>query len=297
MTDFEPKQKEDFAAVYDLPDPRPYYRGLTATHYRMPEVMAGVVERITERLLAHRAGDDRALQVLDFACGFGAVGALLRHSLSMSSLYAHYADDPSDGLEAREVDRAFYNQYKRTTRPIILTGVDIAPSAVGYAQALGLVDTGFGVDLTQTVTPEVELSLSNTDLVVESGCIAGVLGDAFRTIHSIARNPWFIYCPRPDTDWSALEALWPSIDYVVESLSNQTVAYRRPLGRHEEQSVLQGAAEFGRPFEQAINNGYIRVPIMLARSHEDARAVPQAALARSVQDLFAEPIETGEFQQ
>ena len=215
MTDFEPKQKEDFAAVYDLPDPRPYYRGLTATHYRMPEVMAGVVERITERLLAHRAGDDRALQVLDFACGFGAVGALLRHSLSMSSLYAHYAEDPSDGLEAREVDRAFYNQYKRTTRPIKLTGVDIAPSAVGYAQALGLVDTGFGVDLTQTVTPEVELSLSNIDLVVESGCIQA-FWVAFRTIHH-GRNPWVIYCPRPDTD-CALEALWPSIDHVVESL-------------------------------------------------------------------------------
>ena len=109
MTDFEPKQKEDFAAVYDLPDPRPYYRGLTATHYRMPEVMAGVVERITERLLAHRAGDDRALQVLDFACGFGAVGALLKHSLSMSSLYAHYADDPSDGLDIPEPSRRCFD--------------------------------------------------------------------------------------------------------------------------------------------------------------------------------------------
>ena len=106
-----------------------------------------------------------------------------------------------------------------------------------------------------------------------------------------------LFIARAHTDWSALEALWPSIDYVVESLSNQTVAYRRPLGRDEEQSVLQSAAEYGRPSEQAINNGYIRVPIMLARSHEDARAVPQAELARLVQDLFTEPKETGEFQQ
>ena len=58
MTDFEPKQKEDFAAVYDLPDPRPYYRGLTTTHYRMPEVMAGVVERITCLLYTSDAADE-----------------------------------------------------------------------------------------------------------------------------------------------------------------------------------------------------------------------------------------------
>lgn len=297
MTDFEPKQKEDFAAVYGLPDPRPYYRGLTATHYRMPEVVAGVIERITDRLLAHRSRGHETLHVLDFACGFGAIGALLKHSLSMESLYRHYAGEPGDAEDAHEVDRAFYRQHKRTTGPITLTGVDIAPSAVEYAKALELVDTGFGVDLTQNVAPDVASSLSNVDLVVESGCLASVLGAAFRTIHSIARNPWFIYCPRPDTDWSNLEALWPSIGYVVESLSNQTVAYRRPLGCDEERTVLRIAAEYERPSEQVINNGYIRVPIMLARSHADVHAIPHSELTRLVRDLFNEPKETGEFQQ
>ena len=97
MTDFEPKQKEDFAAVYDLPDPRPYYRGLTAT--TMNSRGDGWRCRANYREAMGVARDNRALQVLDLR-GFGAVGALLRHSLSMSSLYAHYADDPSDGLEA-----------------------------------------------------------------------------------------------------------------------------------------------------------------------------------------------------
>ena len=85
-----PRHRDDFGRVYDLEDPSPYFNALGPSGYRMPEVLAGALTAIHGAVCAAR-GSRGALRMLDFACGYGAVGALLRHDVSMAELYARYA--------------------------------------------------------------------------------------------------------------------------------------------------------------------------------------------------------------
>ena len=77
MTRDKPARSEDFDALYDLPDPRPYYRGLKPSGYAMPERAADAVRAL--------ADGRPSFQLLDFACGYGAIGLLLRSRRRMAS--------------------------------------------------------------------------------------------------------------------------------------------------------------------------------------------------------------------
>ena len=101
-----PRHKDEFGRVYDLDDPRPYFNALRPSEYRMPEVLAGALKAIHRSVRAARGAGD-TLRVLDFACGYGAVGALLRHRISMRELYVRYADrqwQPGEGRTNWEAD-------------------------------------------------------------------------------------------------------------------------------------------------------------------------------------------------
>ena len=54
--DFEPGHKDDFDRVYDLADPRPYFRGLEPSCYRMPQVLADFLRAAGSRVAAARTG-------------------------------------------------------------------------------------------------------------------------------------------------------------------------------------------------------------------------------------------------
>ena len=77
-TDSLPRHKDDFDRVYDLEDPSPYYTALRPSDYRMPAVLAGALKAMHGPMCAAR-GAGGTLRVLDFACGYGAIG--LRGSL------------------------------------------------------------------------------------------------------------------------------------------------------------------------------------------------------------------------
>ena len=53
----EVTQPEDFELVYDLPDPRSYYRGLRPLQYRSPEIVAGYLRDHAETIMARRGCD------------------------------------------------------------------------------------------------------------------------------------------------------------------------------------------------------------------------------------------------
>ena len=74
-----------FERVYDLDDPSPYFNTIGPSGYRMPAALAGALKAIHGPLTEAR-GAEETLRVLDFACGYGAIGALLRHDLSMAAL-------------------------------------------------------------------------------------------------------------------------------------------------------------------------------------------------------------------
>ena len=67
-----------FERVYDLDDPSPYFNTIGPSGYCMPATLAGALKAMHGPLCAVR-GAGETPRVLDFACGYGAIGALLRH--------------------------------------------------------------------------------------------------------------------------------------------------------------------------------------------------------------------------
>lgn len=272
--DFDPRHKDDFERVYDLEDPRPYYQGLRPADYRMPEVVAAWL-RAGRRAVAAARGRSGPLRLLDFGCGFGAVGALLRHDLDMQDLYRRYAGGwrPSRGRGNWERDRAAFAARRRREPGFEIGGLDVAANALDYARHTGCIDRGFVEDVVaHPPGPELERFLAGVDVVTESGAIGPFLAGAVGNLLRAARSedpPWFLYCPRPDVDWGPLDALWEETGYEAEVCVRAPARYRKPLGDYERDQILRLCERFGRPPHEAFSAGYVLVEMKLARPRRE----------------------------
>ena len=274
-----PRHKNDFGRVYDLEDPSPYFNALRPSGYRMPDVLARAL-KATHRAVcvARDAGD--TLRVLDFACGYGAVGARLRHRMFMRGLYARYAERrwrPNDGRSNWEADAEFFAARREGVRAFEIGGVDIAGVALEYAVAMGFVDRSFHENLVDHPPSEaLGHFLRGSDLVVESGSLGDLLPAAFSRLLDCSgdRRPWFLYAPRPDTDSTPLATLWAARGYRTECLGTEPVRYRKPLGERERADMLRATRRYGRSDESVMRDGYLLVEMMLARPENEAGNPP-----------------------
>ena len=282
-----PRHKDDFERVYDLEDPSRYFAALKPSGYRMPEVLARALRAIHGPVCAAR-GTGGTLRVLDFACGYGAVGALLRHGVSVAELYARYGERqwrPADARRHWEADAAFFAARREGSARFEIGGTDIAGVALEYAAALGFLDRTFHENLVEA-PPSAGLTrfLHGVDLVVESGSAGDLLPAAFERILDgcgDAARPWFICCPRPDVDGAALDALWVERGYRAESLGTGPVRYRRALAAEERADMLRLTRALGKPDEAVMRDGYLLVDMTLARPAADAGNPPLERLRGS----------------
>ena len=278
------RHADHFERVYDLDDPSPYFATLRRADYRMPVALVGALKAIHGPLCAAR-GAEETLRVLDFACGYGAIGAVLRHDVSMAALYAHYGArqwQPTDARRYWQDDIAFFSARRAETAAFDIGGIDIAGNALAYAAALGFVDRAYPENLVDDA-PSGELArfLQGVHLVVESGALGVLLPDAFARVLDCAdseRPPWFLYSPRPDVNWTALHALWAERGYRTESFLPAPVRYRKPLEAQEGADMLRRARGFGKPDEAIMQRGYFLVDMTLARPEADTDNPPIAEL-------------------
>ena len=287
LIDSLPRHKDDFDRVYDLEDPSPYFNALRPSDYRMPAVLARALKAINRLVCAARNADG-ALRVLDFACGYGAIGALLRHDLSMAEIYTRYGERQWRPVDARrhwEADAAFFTARRARSVTFEIGGTDIAGVALEYAAALGFLDRIFHENLVDN-SPSEALArfLHGVDLVVESGSLGGLLPIAYERVLDgcgDANRPWFLFSPRPDVDWAPLNALWAERGYRAESLGTEPVRYRKALAAQERTDMLRVTRELGMRDEAVMRDGYLLVDMTLARPEADAGNPPIAQLRGS----------------
>ena len=274
-----PRHRDDFGRVYDLEDPSPYFNALRPSGYRMPEVLAGALKAIHGAVCVAR-GSGSALRVLDFACGYGAVGALLCHDVSMAELYARYAKRnwrPEEGRKHWPADAEFFASRREESPAFEVGGTDIAGIALDYAEAMGLVDRTFHANLVDDGPSRgLERFIREVDLIVESGSLGELLPAAFGRILDCVgdHRPWFVYSLRPDIDREPLDALWAGRGYRSESLGSEPVRYRKALGEAERADMLRATRVLGKPDASVMRDGYLLVDMRLARPEGDAGNPP-----------------------
>lgn len=286
-TDSLPRHKDDFGRVYDLEDPSPYFTALRPSDYRMPAVLAEAL-KVIHRPVREARGAGDALRVLDFACGYGTIGALLRHDVSMAEVYDRYAERRWRPVDARRywtADSTFFAARREASAGFEIGGADIAGVALEYAAALGFLDRTFHENLVEDApSGELKRFLHGVDLVVESGSLGDLLPVAFGRILDACTGtgrPWFLYCPRPDVDWAPLNALWAEQGYRTESLGSEPVRYRKALAAREQADMLRVTRTLGRPDHAVMRHGYLLVDMTLARPEADSGNPPIAELRGS----------------
>ncbi len=267
---------EDFEQVYDLPDPRSYYRALAPLDYRAPALITGFLRRHYQVIAKHRDADRLAL--LDLCSGYGANGALLKHRLDLAGLFAFY---DGDGAGSGGDDRDFFaGQAAREDCRFEIAGLDIAEVALAYARRCGLIDHLFTDNLvTAAPSPGLRDFLRRSDLVIETGGIGAIMVDCCRRIlQSLEtdRGPWFLLCPRPDWDHEPLWQVFEDAGYRSERVSGPLL-YRRTMAS-EHKGALARTAATGRDPDAHFRDGYYLISMMLARPEADCQDLPAEAL-------------------
>jgi hypothetical protein len=267
---------QDFAQVYDRDDPRPYYRALAPLDYRMPGVIARFL-RANHHILCD-AFDTATPRLVDFACGFGAVPALLRHDIDLAALYALYDADLDDGGDA-----GFFERHRRADTPFEIGGVDIAARALAYAHACGLIDHAFDDDtLAAPPGPALARFLDGTAVIFESGSTLNVLMPALLSLidtASTVQKPWLLYAPRFDVDDAPLRKGLAARGYVVASVNSRPIRYRRSISAKERRAHVDVIRGLGRDPEHGFDGDYLVLDLNLARPEPAAEALAVGKLA------------------
>jgi hypothetical protein len=271
-----PTHWTQFDRLYNLPDPRPYFRGVATGDYRMPGVLAAILARLMP-ILADRRETVDVPRLIDFACGYGAVGACLRTGSTMADLYRIYqADAPSAG------DAATFLAHRKGDLPEHrVDGVDIADVALRYAQLIGALDGGHACNvLTDEIPSGLRDAVLRADMIYESGAIgdhiAGAM-DALLTICAGKNKPWLLLCPRPRVSVTAIEQALAHHDYRLETLVEK-VRYRRAFSESEMVEEVAAGLRHGLSEQECAIDGYFRVDIRIGFPNGDSINRAKAAL-------------------
>ncbi|MDW3207358.1 MAG: hypothetical protein R8L07_17610 [Alphaproteobacteria bacterium] len=255
-----PTHWTEFDKLYNLPDPRPYFRGVATGDYRMPGVMAAALRRLIPAL---RASNDRPARLVDFASGYGAVGMCLRTGREMADLYAYFAKDA-----APEGDAAHFAGWRRdfSIEPHRIDAIDIADRALDYARACGVIDQGHTDNLMEHPPGEaLKAVLSKADLVYECGAIGDHVAAAMTALIEAAspNRPVLVLSPRPRVNLGPLRKALDARQYELRT-AVPGIRYRRAFSPEEMREELAAGLQNGIAAEECTVDDYFRVDLRLA---------------------------------
>ncbi len=184
--DIANEAKANFDEIYNLPDPRRYYRTLGALDYRIPTQARPIFRKVMSAM----ARDD--LSVVDIGCSYGVNAAMIRYNLEFSDLAARYCgEELRNGSIAETVvdDAAFFAEAPKIIDATFI-GVDVAEEAVGYARAIGLVDEAIAENLeTAQLSTDGRMAFAGADLIITTGAIGYVTERTFSQIIDAVDGP------------------------------------------------------------------------------------------------------------
>ena len=224
--------KANFDRIYNLPDPRAYYRTLGALGYRIPTEARPVFRKVMEAM-----GRDN-LSVVDIGCSYGVNAALIQYDLEFSDLVARYRSPEHNAESVAELifdDAAFFIDSEKKV-DAKFTGVDVSIEAAGYAKAVGLIDNAIVANLeNQPITADAATAVADADLVITTGAVGYVTDRTFTRIIDAVEGP---------PPWIAAFSLrqFP-FDAIAEELKGFDLETEKLEGRHFPQRRFRDAEE------------------------------------------------------
>ncbi len=274
------RNRKDFAARYNLADPRPYFTGLRDADYRLPAVACRFLLQSAAQIAQHR--HTPRLRVLDFAGGYGVNGALLAHKTDLAEIYDRFALTESGyGPDLFQADRRHFAARRRPEALFEVHGLDIAEQALAYGVEMGFYQGAFAENLVSDApSPALASHLKEVDVVMETGALGETLPPSFHAILSTSgpKRPWILLASRPDVDDGPLNQVFQRHGYTVELCTAAPFRYRRLASAQERTEIFRNTAALGRDPEAAFRDDYFWVDLLLARHQDTVHALPMTDL-------------------
>lgn len=276
--------KADFSNVYNLDDPREYFRSLAANDYIIPHIARDIfLQLIDVRDDLHK----KTLNIIDLGCSYGVNAALLKRHLNWDMLVARQTLPgmmrlPSVALQ--RLDRLFLESWPLRER-IRMIGIDIAERAIAYANAVGALDIGFPVDLeNEDMPPRLRREVETADLIVSTGCVGYVTERTFsRLALAMAdqqKKPWVASFVLRAVDYSRIARELSRAGLVTEKLEGMTFVQRRFADVAEMEATLEILKRRGIDSSFHEARGLMHAEFYLSRPPEDIQKRPLHQLIR-----------------
>lgn len=268
--------KANLDHIYNQPDPRAYFRELRKLDYAIP----GNAKPLFEALIAQLQNDrDDTIHVLDLGCSYGVNAALLKHDLTMSDLYDHWASPVSADAEPDDVlarDRRFFDTQSEAE--IEVTGLDVAENAIAFAEEAGILDSGIAANLeVETLPDAAQADLASVDLVTSTGCIGYVTEKSFeRLLPAITQgqSPWMANFVLRLFPFEPIERTLADWGYVTEKLDDHSFPQRRFVDDEERDGVLRQLRDRGIDPGGKEADGHLHAEFFLSRPRGEANGAP-----------------------
>ncbi len=271
--------KASFHHIYNHVDPRPYYQVLRPLDYRIPEYALPIFERCARAL--QRLRGKRRLTVVDLCCGYGVNAALLKHDVAMDDLYDRYESDEAVEMTTTELidaDRRYFSRRRRASPVGEVVGIDPADRAVGYSEAVGLLDAGAALDLEeQSPDEQLRARFAKADMITITGGTGYITGTTFeKVLEPIPedRRPWIACFPLRIAPFHPFVQTFAEHGLKTEQVREYTYPQRRFVSEEERERAASKLAELGIDSRNPERDGYLHAEFHLARPTADIARVP-----------------------
>lgn len=177
--------KVNFDDVYNLPDPRRYYRTLGALDYRIPSEARPVFDAVIDAI------EPSAPMIIDVGCSYGVNAAMIKYGLDFAELVARYRASAARASSVAETifsDAAFFADMP-VVREAKFVGIDVAAEAAGYGKAVGLLDEAITQNLESAPpSPHTASALEGADLIITTGAVGYVTKQTFESIMEVSKG-------------------------------------------------------------------------------------------------------------
>lgn len=235
--------KASFDEIYNLPDPRRYYRTLGALDYRIPTEARPIFRKLIAALGRERPS------IVDVGCSYGVNAALIQYDLKFADLVARYRDAGSRERSVAEAifqDAAFFGESTKIVDGSF-TGLDVAAEAAGYAKAVGLIDEAVVENLEAApMSPKAAAAVAGADLVITTGAVGYVTEKTFSRIVEASESPPTIAAfSLRQFPFDAIAAELEGFGLVTEKLEGRRFPQRRFRDEEEQTGALAAVEALG----------------------------------------------------
>lgn len=271
------RSKADFSSIYAQPDPRAYFRTLSALGYVIPHLARPVFDQLIEARQRTKSGP---VTVLDLGCSYGVNAVLMKYAVSYDRLTERYdalAFQPLSGQEMRDLDRHYFAAWPRR-RDIRVIGLDVSGEAVAYAEACGILDVGIVADLEREEIPDwAAAELSKVDLIVSTGCVGYVTSKTFEKLAICTANgeaPWVASFVLRMFEYGDIAKTLEQQGLVTEKFEGATFVQRRFRDEEEMRGTLDALASRGIGAAAKEADGLFHAELFCSRSEAETEAYP-----------------------